>query len=78
METIFDHNVTKEEMVRFVGPSDVEDAFKEGPSMYTSEDDANYALGILFSIRGNNEKAKYYFEKITDKELLQILWQDFP
>ena len=78
METIFDHNVSKEEMVRFVGPFNVEDAFVEGPSMYTSEDDANYALGILFSMRGDKEKAKQYFEKITNKEFLQILWQDFP
>ena len=78
METIFDYNVTKEEMVRFVGPFNVEDAFVEGQSMYTSEDDANYALGILFSMRGDKEKAKHYFEKITNKELLEILWQDFP
>ena len=56
----------------------MEDAFVEGPSMYTSEDDANYALGILFSMRGDKEKAKHYFEKITNKELLEILWQDFP
>ena len=78
METIFDHNVTKEEMMRFVGPYDIEEAFAEGPSMYTNENDANYALGILFSMRDDKEKAKHYFEKITNKELLQILWQDFP
>jgi hypothetical protein len=29
-------------------------------------------------MRGDKEKAKQYFEKITNKELLQILWQDFP
>lgn len=78
METIFDHNVTPEELVRFVGPYSVEEAFSKGPAMYTNENDANYALGILFSMRGDKEKAQIYFDRIKNRELLTQLWQDFP
>jgi len=77
METIFDHNVTPEELVRFVGPYSVEEAFSKGPAMYTNENDANYALGILFSMRGDKEKAQIYFDRIKNKRITNTIMARF-
>ena len=74
METIFDHNPTDEELKRFGGKEVVEDLIAKG---YYTEDDANYQLGILFSMRKDLKKAEEYFSKIENKSMLDLLIQDF-
>lgn len=74
METIFDHDPTEEEMERFKGLKNME--LRE---IYLKGDTDNhfYDLGILFSIRNDEEKSNYYFSKIKDKTILNTLMQDF-
>ena len=55
METIFDHNVTDEELKRFGGREYLEWVKAIQGDYFNSDDDANYFLGILFSIRGDKE-----------------------
>lgn len=74
METIFDHNPTDEELKRFGGKEVVEDLIAKG---YYTEDDANYQLGILFSMRKDFKKSKEHFLKIEHKAMLDTLIQDF-
>lgn len=76
METIFDYNPTEEELHRFGGMRQFEFYKRELGAYYIYEDDANYHLGLLFSMRGNKEKAESYFAKIKDKEMLKTLIQD--
>ena len=75
IETILDYNPTEEEWKRFGGKS----VFMRWFDLYTksSPDNLNYHLGLLFSMRGNKEKANHYFSKIEDKDMLMTLWQDF-
>ena len=76
METIFDYNPTKKELQRFGGMRQFEHCKELLGAYYIYEDDANYHLGLLFSMRGDKAKAELYFAKIKDKERLKILWQD--
>ena len=76
METIFDYNPTEEELQRFGGMRQFEFCKKLLGAYYIYEDDANYHLGLLFSMRGDNEKSNEYFRKVKNKERLKILWQD--
>ena len=41
---------------------------------YLNSDDANYHLGLLFSMRGDKAKADYYLGKMKDKSRLQLTW----
>lgn len=77
METIFDHNPTDEELKRFGGKESFEWLDKKGLPYFTCEDDANYHLGILFSMRKDFKKAEEYFSKIENKRMLDLLIQDF-
>jgi hypothetical protein len=76
METIFDHNVTEQELRRFGGRDYFEKAKQYGISPFPSEDDANYAIGLLYAIRGNQAKSKEYFNKVKSVELLKTMVQD--
>ena len=77
METIFDHNPSKKELARFFGSelADKANSFKD--KVYRNEDDANYALGILFSMRKDIKRANTYFRKIKNVDLLRAFMQDF-
>lgn len=76
METIFDYNPTEEELQRFGGMKQFEFCKKLLGAYYIYEDDANYHLGLLFSMRGDKERAKSYFAKIKKKEMLSTLMVD--
>ena len=76
METIFDYNPTEEELQRFGGMRQFEHCKELLGAYYIYEDDANYHLGLLFSMRGDTKKSNEYFRKIKNKERLKILWQD--
>ncbi|MGP1476755.1 MAG: hypothetical protein ACTTJK_04750 [Phocaeicola sp.] len=77
METIFDHNVTDEELTRFGGRESFEWCKEHNIDLFENPDDANYAIGLLYSGRGDKEKANYYWSKIKDKDVLGALVQDF-
>ena len=76
METIFDHNVTDVELQRFGGKEYFEKAKRYGIEPYKNADDANYAIGILYSMRGNKTKSREYFDKVKSVELLKTIVQD--
>jgi hypothetical protein len=76
IETIFDHNPTEGELKRFnlTSPELIE--MMKGT--YNSSNDTRlYALGLLFSMRGNDKKASEYWSKIENKDILSTLVQDF-
>ena len=77
METIFDHNVTKEELRRFGGEEYFEKAKKYGVDPYKTADSANYAIALLYSMRGDKEKANQYLKKIKDYSLIQATWKEY-
>ena len=74
-ESIFDYNPTEDEIKRFGGLDCLLWAINKG--IYKNADNRNYDLGILFSSRGDKEKAIRYFDKIEHKDMLQTLMQDF-
>ena len=75
METIFDHNPTDKELMRFGGRENLLKFTEKG--LYEIEDNRLYHLGLLFSGRKDYEKANSYFDKIEDRSLLKTLVQDF-
>ncbi len=77
METIFDYNPTNEELKRFGGLEAFRWLDSNGLQRFTNEDDANYALGLLFCLRKDYKKAKTYFNKIKKRSMLSTLVQDF-
>lgn len=77
METIFDYNPTDEELKRFGGREQFEWYRKLRFDPFSNEDNANYALGLLFSMRGNKKRANEYWAKINDKTILSTLVEDF-
>ena len=77
METIFNHNVTDEELKRFGGREYLEWVKAIQGDYFNSDDDANYFLGILFSMRGDKEKAHFYWDKMVEKSRLQVFDQDY-
>jgi hypothetical protein len=80
VETIFDYNLTESELKRFnlTSPELIEMAkeFDSRPDT-KSNDSRLYALGLLFSMRGNDKKANEYWSKIENKDILSTLVQDF-
>ena len=64
METIFDHNVTKEDLKRFGGEEYFEKAKKYGVDPYQTADSANYAIA-------------QYLKKIKDYSLIQATWKEY-
>ncbi len=77
METIFDHNVTEEELKRF-GGRDAYDFFaSKGIDLCADSDTNFYQIGILYANRGDMKKANEYLSKIQDKRILSTLVQDF-
>jgi hypothetical protein len=84
-DNIFKHNITFRESQRFYGGNSIKAAWavlkSTGRLFWCSEtcpDDRYYSLGLLYSGRGNEEKANEYWSKIEEKSRLQILWQDCP
>lgn len=74
-ETIFDFNPTDFELLRFGGRDALDWAVARG--IYDVDDNRYYHLGLLFSGRGDKERASYYFSKIEDEKILHTLVQDF-
>lgn len=75
METIFDYNPSDKEISRFGGLK----AKNLLINFYKlSDDDRLYHLGLLFSSRGDKERAKKYWEQMKDKSPLKALVTDFP
>ncbi len=77
METIFDHNPTDEELNRFGGREQFEWERAHGIDPFANPDDANFMLGLLFSMRDDKEKANFYFAKVKNRSLIAHLFQDF-
>lgn len=77
METVFDHNVTEDELKRFGGREAFEKAKRYGVDLLSDRDTNFYQIGILYAGRGDEEKANEYWSKIKDKKLLSTLVQDF-
>lgn len=62
METIFDHNVTKEELVQLLGYVPNKDEYIKGKSQ-----ESHYkTLCRLCLMRGDRQKAKKYFDELPD------------
>ena len=77
METIFDYNPTDEELKRFGGRKNLEYLKQHGIDPFDNADDANFSLGLLFSMRGEKKRANEYWAKIVDRTLLATLIEDF-
>ena len=77
MESILDFNPTLEEMGRF--GIRARHSREQIDLFFTSisDDDKCFQLYILFSSRGDIEKANYYLSKIKSEDLLGILIEDF-
>lgn len=76
-DSIYNHNITEQEMRRFGGWAAYEAIKKAGYDVYKEPDNLYYTLGIIYSIRGKKKEANKYFSKIEDKSMLQTLVQDF-
>ena len=77
METIFDHNVTEEELKRFGGREAYDYFASKGIDLFSDSDTNYYQIGILYASRGNMKKASEYWSKIEDERILTTLVQDF-
>lgn len=77
METIFNHNPTDEELRRFGGRDCLEWIKSLQGDYYLNPDDANYHLGLLFSMRGDKLKANQYWKRMEDKSRLQFFGNDY-
>lgn len=78
METVFDHNPTDKELTRF---GNYFESCKLLGIDYTDKKyaDANYyQIGILYSLRGDKQKANEYFAKLKNQAFLRTFWQDCP
>ena len=75
METIFDHNITKEELDELFGPLDWTKEFFEAHS----QEDNYIDLYRLFRFRGDLITAQKYLNKIKDKDykLFSLCHRDF-
>jgi len=76
METIFDYELSEGELRRF-GLFEVPPEILKTAKESKCEDSNLYQLGLLFSMRGDDKKAKTYWGKIKDKRILSTLIQDF-
>lgn len=77
METIFDHNVTDNELKRFGGREAYDYFASKGIDLCADSDTNYYQIGILYAGRGDMNKAHEYWTKIIDKGMLSTLVQDF-
>lgn len=75
METIFDHNPTDLELKRFGGREHLKKCKKHG--IERSSDTQYYMIGLLYSMRGDKDKANDYWSRIENKEMLKTLIEDF-
>lgn len=67
METIFDHNPTKDELRYLADPAN--------ESTYRAEvtrDEALTGLCMLFAMRGDEARAKYYADQISDRDFVDF------
>lgn len=71
METIFDYNPTPEEL-RYL-TDETADAYRGR----VASDDALRALSILFSLRGDEERADWYANQISDKVFLRFTFNNY-
>ena len=69
METVWDYNMTKEEIRTLTFPS--RDEYE-----VLSEESADLDLYLLFSYRGEKEKAKVYFDRLSDEVRRPFTMQD--
>ncbi|MGD9931768.1 MAG: hypothetical protein AB7U05_17240 [Mangrovibacterium sp.] len=69
METVWDYNVTKEEQDELTFP-------REEEYQRLSLESANFGLYLLFSYRGQKDKAKTYFNKLSDNMKRPLIMQD--
>lgn len=76
-ETIFDYNSTDEELGRFGGRDCLEWIKSLQGDYYIDPDDADYHLGLLFSMRGDKNKASQYWKRMKEKSRLQLFWNDY-
>jgi hypothetical protein len=79
IETIFDHNPTDEELMRWGGPEAFE-YFKSKGIDFTDpvhEDSNYYMIGLLYASRGDRETARKYFSRIKHRDMLSTLTEDF-
>ena len=65
METIFDHNVTDDELVYLFGDTFTKEEFIEMSEGCTQED-FDVDLYRLFNFRHDEDKAQYYLDRIPD------------
>ena len=74
METIFDHNVTEDEVINIVGVPTSPKQYKRIISQSKAYEDIYY----LYTERGNEQKAQEYLDKLpNDKhKFFQILNMD--
>ena len=77
METIFDHNVTDNELKRFGGREAYDYFASKGIDLCADSDTNYYQIGILYAGRGDMNKAHEYWTKIIDKGMLSTLVLDF-
>lgn len=66
VETVFDHNVTDDELKAVTGAEFTKEQYL---SVSLSQDSEYCALYRLFSLRNDTEKASIYFNKIKNEEL---------
>ncbi|MBP5419281.1 MAG: hypothetical protein J6Y72_05675 [Bacteroidales bacterium] len=75
METVFEHNMTKEEMIGVLGTDELT---KKDFVNWTQ--DRHYGLIYrLYTFRGDDEKAKQYADKMpnTQHKLFETCYHDF-
>ena len=70
METIFDHNPTKQELIEFIGTVD-----KEEYMNFASQNSAYMEIAFLYYYRGEKRKAKKYIKKINNCDLVNSFWR---
>jgi hypothetical protein len=81
VENIFDYNPTERELRRFgvkveYGHYEEQLAIFKGAYINAKKPDY-YLLGILFSMRGEKDRANEYFAKAYPDSRLQLLINDF-
>ncbi|MDR0427075.1 MAG: hypothetical protein LBH12_00570 [Dysgonamonadaceae bacterium] len=70
METVFDHNITPEE-IQNLGFFEQ----KKYLSIITDKDNIFRDLAALYYLRGKKAKAKYYADKISDDNMRIDFWR---
>lgn len=77
LETIFDHNPTDKELMRWGGRENF-DYFKDRGFDILADADTNYyMIGLLYKSRGDVKMAQKYLSKIKSKGMLSTLVEDF-